>query len=98
MSTNVGLPVDKASVNGTSGNLALQIQNWSAAVARFKAWLDTMPDADLEIDPFSYTAEEVALLKSATNDMNTLAEVYRGLTDHTPASDMSVFVKRLAGV
>jgi|SRR5215467_8755070 len=94
----VGLPTDKMSVDNAVGNLARQIQVWSGRVPDFKAWLDTISDDDLTKPPFGYTSSDVAILRSATNDMLELAQVYLGMIDHTPASDMSVFVRRLSGV
>jgi len=95
---SVGNLTNKLTIDSTVGPLAQQIQTWSARVDSFKEWLDTMPDATLEAEPFSYTPDDVALLKSATNDMFTLSQVYQGKIDHTPASDLSVFVGRIAGV
>jgi|SRR5215471_1039291 len=95
----VGIPTDKLACDQAVGQLARQIQQWSSRVPDFKAWLDTIPDADLQAPlPFGYTPQEVALLRSATNDMNTLARIYHGLIDHTPASDLSAFAKQLAGI
>jgi len=94
----VGLPIDKSTIDMTSGNFARQIQIWAARVPDFKAWLDTMPDADLEKPPFNYTEQEVALLKSAVNDMYILSQVWLGKMDHTPASPLNTFAERIAGI
>lgn len=94
----VGFPTEKSSVDSSVGNLARQIETWAARVPEFKAWLDTQTDEVLQAAPYNYSPEDVALLKSATNDMAALADVYLGNAEHTPASDMSVFVKRVAGI
>lgn len=98
MTTNVGNPVTKFSVDSTSGNLSRGVELWSAQVLEFKAWLDAMPDADLEAPPFGYSSDDVALLKSAFNDLSQLANAYKGLAEITPARDLGVFSRRLAGL
>lgn len=94
----VGNITNRGTTDATSGALASQLQVWSLNVATFSAWLNGMTDAVLEAQPYGYTADEVALLKSAVTDMATLVQVYQGAADLTPARDLSVFVKRLAGV
>jgi len=95
---SVGLPTDKMTVDNTVGNLARQIQVWAGRVPDFKAWLDSISDDDLTKPPFGYMPADVAVLRSATNDMLALTQIYLGQIDHTPASDLSTFVRRLAGV
>ena len=94
----VGRPTDKMACDNAVGALAYQIQSWAGRVPEFKIWLDSMTNDDLEKAPFNYSEADVALLRSATNDMLTLSQVYLGITDHTPASDLSAFVRRLAGI
>lgn len=95
---SAGLPTDKMAVDNAVGNLSRQIQMWSGRVPDFKEWLDSVTDTQLQAPPFGYTSNEVALLRSATNDMLTLSKVYLGTGDHTPASDLSTFIRQLAGV
>jgi hypothetical protein len=94
----VGRPADKATLDASVGALAAQVQTWAARVPDFKAWLDTIPDDLLKQPPFGYTDTDVATLRSAVADMLTLAEVYVGQTEMSPARDLSTFVRRLAGV
>jgi hypothetical protein len=94
----VGLPVDRFQVDTQAGGLARTLETFSNQALQFKQYLDATPDADLEAGPFNYTPEEVALLKSAASDMATVANVYKGLVDHTPASDLGVFSRRLMGL
>jgi len=94
----VGRPVDKQSLDNSVGALAAQIQVWATRVPDFKAWLDTIPDDDLEKPPFNYSDNDVAVLRSAVADMLLLAEIYTGHQEISPARDLSTFVRRLAGV
>lgn len=93
---SVGYAVDKTQIDNVVGALARQIQTWTPQVQDFKTLMDATPEADLET--MGYTPDEVALLKSGTNDMFTLAQVYLGVIDHTPAAALNVFVDRMAGL
>jgi hypothetical protein len=95
---SVGLPVDKFQLDAQAGGLARTIEQWSAQAAQLKQYLDATPDGTLEAPPFSYTPEDVATLKSAATDMATVAGVYKGTIDHTPASDLGTFSRRLMGL
>jgi hypothetical protein len=95
---SVGLPADKYQIDQASGNLARTIEGWAAQSEQFKEYLDAAPDADLEQPPFNYTADEVALLKSAAADMALLANLYHGTATLDPARDLGVFTRRLAGL
>jgi len=90
--------VDKMSLDNSVGALAAQIQTWAVRVPDFKAWLDTIPDTDLEKAPFNYTTDDVAILRSAVGDMLLLAQLYVGQAELSPARDLSVFIRRLSGV
>jgi hypothetical protein len=94
----VGFQTDRGTVDSSVGTLARQIQLWSSRTISFKEWLDTIPDADLGAPPYSYTNQEIALLRSSTGDMYTLTQIFIGAIDHTPASDLSVFVREVGGI
>jgi hypothetical protein len=95
---SVGLPVDKFQLDSQAGGLARTLETFANQALQLKQYLDAVPDADLEAPPFGYTANEVAELKSAATDMATVAGVYKGTVDHTPASDLGVFSRRLMGL
>lgn len=97
-STTVGLPPDGLQVNNNLVQLARQIEIWAPQAIRFADLLAGLSDEQLTQPPYDFAAGDIPLLKSAAFDMRTLAQVYLGQTDHTPASDMSVFVKRVAGL
>ena len=94
----VGLPVDRFQLDNQAGMLARNIEQFANQALQLKQYLDATPDATLEDVPFNYTPEDVALLKSAATDMATVAAVYQGTVDHTPASDLGVFSRRLMGL
>ncbi len=91
-----GIPIDKFSLDNASGGLARSLEQFANQALQFKKEMDSVPDADLEA--LGYTADDVALLKSAATDMATVANVYKGTADHTPASDLGVFSRRLMGL
>jgi hypothetical protein len=93
-----GSPVNRSTTDITSGQLSQQIQVWCLNVTNFNAWLSAQTEDVLEAPPFDYSAENVALLKSAVADMVTLTELFLGTVELSPARDLSVFVKQLAGV
>jgi len=93
-----GLPVDKFQLDNQIGMLARNLETFANQALQLKQYLDATPDADLEAPPFEYEPGDVALIKSAATDMATVANVYKGLVDHTPASDLGVFSRRLMGL
>ena len=93
-----GLEVNRFTLDQEAGTLARNLEQFANQALQLKQYLDATPDADLEAPPFEYTNQEVALLKSAANDMATVASVYKGTADHTPASDLGVFSRRLMGL
>jgi hypothetical protein len=91
-----GLPVDKFQIDNQVGTLARTLEAFANQALQLKQYMDATPDADLE--EFGYTADDVALIKSGVGDMATVAGVYKGTTDHTPASDLGTFSRRLMGL
>jgi len=93
-----GLPVDKFQLDNQVGTLARNIETFANQALQFKQYMDATPDATLLEPPFSYEQADVDNIKSAATDMATVANVYKGLVDHTPASDLGVFSRRLMGL
>lgn len=94
----VGFPPSSIQVNTVSGSLSRQIELWANQTLEFQQFLTSTPDATLEAPPFGYSADDVALLKSAFTDLALLANIYQGKADITPARDLGVFSRRLAGL
>jgi hypothetical protein len=93
-----GLPVDKFQLDNQIGTLARNLEAFATQALQLKQYLDATPDETLQEQPFGYTPEDVALIKSAAGDMATVAQVYKGTADHTPASDLGQFSRRLMGL
>ena len=96
--TTVGNAVTKAQIDGTSGNLSATIETWSSQVLSFKDYLDGATEEELMAPPFGYSADNVAVLKSAFNDLALLAHIYLGEQALPEARDLGAFSRRLAGL
>ena len=92
-----GYPSARADIDARAGTLVVTLRNTFDEVARFKAFLDATPDADLEAAPRNYTATEVAQLKSAFSDLAVLGAVFRGEAS-SDVYDYRTFAKLLVGV
>lgn len=96
--TTVGNAVSKSQIDLTSGNLSATIETWSTQVLNFKDYLDSATDEILKAPPFGYSDDNIAVLKSAFNDLSLLARIYQG-TDALPEPrDLGAFSRRLAGL
>jgi hypothetical protein len=94
----VGFPKARADVDDRAGSLAVTLRNTFDGIDQFKLFLDSTPDADLTSAPYNYTAGDVAVLKSAYNDLAKLAQIYRGEIEQSPAYDFRTFAHQLTGV
>jgi hypothetical protein len=93
---SVGIVTNKATLDLQSGTLAQQIQLWARSATNLNNFLLGQLEADLEA--LGYTADDVALLKSASGDMAKLAQVFEGAVEQTPAYDFRTFVGRISGL
>jgi hypothetical protein len=91
----VGLQATKADIDNRSGGLARDLDNVLASIETFQLWLLATPDETLTSAPYSYTSQEVAILKSAFTEMDLLRQVYYGLAARTPAAALNAFSKQL---
>src|SRR4029077_5611118 len=94
----VGFPKARAHVGDRAGSFAGPPRNTFDGIDQFKLFLDSTPDADLTSAPYNYTAGDVAVLKSAYNDLAKLAQIYRGEIEQSPAYDFRTFAHQLTGV
>lgn len=95
---SVGYPKGKAEIDERSGTISVALRNILEEVDQFQLFLLATPDADLTSPPYNYTPQEVAVLKSAYNDLAKLASIYRGNTAQPDAYDFRTFSKLLTGV
>lgn len=93
---SVGFAISKFDIDNAAGSVARMISSWSEQSMRLATQLDTIPNPDLVA--MGFTEDDVALLRSAVNDMNKLAGIYLGQQEQTPAYDFRTFSKRLTGI
>lgn len=92
----VGIQIDKLQIDNKAGTIAQQINIAMENISLFNEWLTSQQDADLEAD-YGYTSDEVAVLKSAFSDLDTLRQVYQGLAS-SDAKDYRTFAQQLWGL
>lgn len=95
---SVGIQPSKSVLDGMAGSLAIELENAIARIERMQAFLALTPDATLQAAPYSYTAGEVAILKSAYTELTQLIAIYRGQQNLTTAKDFRTFPKQLWGL
>lgn len=94
----VGYVADKGQLDNIAGQLSRLIEQWAPDVLKIQQYLVATPDADLEAPPFNYSADDVALLKSAFNDLSLLARIYQGNDVLAEKRDLGEFSRRMAGL
>jgi hypothetical protein len=97
-SVSVGYPKGKAELDERSGTISVSVRNIFREVDSFQMFLQATPDADLTSPPYNYTPQEVAVLKSAYNDLAKLSAIYLGAATQPDAYDFRTFSKLLTGV
>lgn len=94
----VGYPKGKSEVDERSGTICVSLRNILEEVLQFQQFLQATPDADLTSPPYNYTEQDVAVLKSAFNDLTKLAHIYLGQDTQLDPYDFRTFSKLLTGV
>jgi hypothetical protein len=92
----VGLPVTKSEVDTRSGDTARAFQRAFEDAAVMQLYLEGTPNADLEA--LGYTPEEVAVLKSAFNDLALLGRIWTGTEGLAQPKDFRTFLRQIWGV
>jgi hypothetical protein len=92
----VGFQITKPDLDTNIGSISRSVNQWAENITRYKATVDGLSEQDLE--KLGYTPDDVALLKSAVNDLGHLARIYYGQDEQTPAYDFRTFSLRLAGL
>lgn len=93
---SVGLPVTKDEVDTRAGDIARAFQRAFDDVVTLKGFLDATDEATLV--GLGYTANEVAVLKTAWADLAQLATIWTGTTALPAPKDFRQFVRQLWGV
>lgn len=65
-------------------------------VAELRQWVNTTSDQDL-LD-LGWSTDEVAIIKSAFDDMDQFVKIYKGNQPLTAAKDFRTFIKRMWGL
>lgn len=93
---SVGILVTKGEIDSRMGDVARSLQKVFKEHSVLKSFLDSKLDADLVA--LGYTAGEVAVLKSASSDLNQLFTIYSGTANLATAKDFTTFLRQLWGV
>lgn len=93
---SVGLPVTKNEIDSRAGDTARTFQRAFRDVLTMKGYLDQTPDPDLIA--LGYTANEIAILKTAWTDLTQLATIWTGGAALPEAKDFRAFVREIWGV
>jgi hypothetical protein len=92
---SVGLAADKASIDQRIGSIAVDVRGVFERIQVMQAYLSGQTDQALQA--LGYTVGEVALLKSASGDMDLLRRIYEGTATQTTLKDFRVFPGQLTG-
>lgn len=93
---SVGLPITKNEVDGRIGDLARNFQRNFQQVETLKLYFDATPDPDLIA--LGYTSQEVAILKTAVNDLNQLLNIWLGQDTLEDPKNFTTFVRQVWGL
>lgn len=92
----IGIQVQKTDIDLVMGSITRLLQVQFNEIQNFKYWLDAKTDTDLEA--YGYTAQEVAVIRSAFSDLDQLRLIYQGATPLSASKDFRAFVKQLWGL
>ena len=92
----VGYALSKGEIDARAGEISRMFQKAFDDVAVMKGFLDRTVDADLVA--IGYTADDVALLKTAFSDLTQLGRIFIGGEALAAPKDFRTFVARLWGV
>lgn len=92
----VGLPVTKQEIDTRAGDTARTFQRVFEDVITMQAFLAGATEPTLV--GLGYTSQEVAVLKTAFNDLAQLERIWHGLEPLPAAKDFTQFVRQLWGV
>src|SRR5262245_56242338 len=95
MPAGLNAALTKQTVDVTIGEACQRLNIAFRDVEAATAFLAPAQDADLVA--LGYTAEDVAVMRSAMADLDRLRRVYEGGAESTPAYDFRTFSQRLFG-
>jgi hypothetical protein len=89
--------VDRGQINAQATSLVKTIDRTFLQLDELKTFLDGITDGDL-IAIHGYVQADINDLRSALNDMQILALVYRGTQPQASVKDFRLFAKRIWGL
>lgn len=92
---SIGNSVSKGELDQQIGDIALGLRRDFRKAQEMRHYLLITPDATLT--GIGYTAAEVAIIKSAFADADTIVQAATGAGTITPASNLMVNLDQLAG-
>lgn len=93
----VGLPVSKQEIDARSGDIARGFQRLAGDTATLKGYLDTATEQTLV--ELGYTTNEIAVLKTSTNDLEQLLiRIGYGKEALAAPKDFTTFLRQLWGI
>lgn len=93
----IGTQITRAALDDKLGTIAQSVNVAFSNVREMHAWLLVQTDAVLEAPPYSYTASEVGLFKSAFTDLDKLRTIYEGSVALPTAQDFRTFAQQVWG-
>jgi len=93
---SVGHPVTKDEIDARAGDITRRFQQSFGDVVTMQQYLVAAANVDLEA--LGYTAQEVAVLKTAFTDLEQLGRIWTGAEALAAPKDFRTFVKQLWGV
>lgn len=93
---SVGFPIDKGAIDNTIGSLVVSLRSDLAAAERINEIVWNLPESKLVA--LGYTADDVALLKSAISSLAALGRVATGRQELSGASNFFFDAGKLAGL
>lgn len=94
---SVGLPVTKQEIDSRAGDISRAFQRLAGDTVTLKGYLDSATEAALI--ELGYTANEVAVLKTAITDLEQLVvRIGYGTEALSAPKDFTVFLRQLWGV
>lgn len=95
MASGLSADMTKRTVDQATGIAAQKLNVAFLEVQNAKAFLDVLQEADLEA--LGYTANDVAVLRSALADLDQLRRIYQGGEALAAAKDFRTFAERMWG-
>lgn len=92
----VGKVITKSDIDNDASNVAIEVDNALRRASNFNDWLATQTESDLVA--YGYTSQEVAILKSAYTNLDTLNSIYQGTANLPVSQDFRIFLRQLWGI